>query len=98
LGIAANVVSSYLAFSPLPRIASGRLFSVALSVTLADAFPLGSMALFVVRTFLYQYKSAATERPSFFKAQKYDFSNINKFTIFVPLKNNRIILNKFIIN
>jgi len=46
------------------------LFSVALSVTLADAFPLGSMALFVVRTFLSRYKSAATERPSFFNRQK----------------------------
>jgi len=46
---------SYPAFSPLPRYKSWRLFSAVLAVTRpkAGTFPLGSMVLCVVRTFLY---------------------------------------------
>ena len=43
-------VSSYLAFSPLPDESGGH--SLLRCSTLADAFPLGSMALCVARTFL----------------------------------------------
>ena len=62
-GITDGGVSSYLAFSPLPAEAGG-IVSVALSVTLARAFPLGSMVLCVDRTFLSL--AAATSRFSFF--------------------------------
>ena len=62
-GITDGGVSSYLTFSPLPAEAGG-ILSVALSVTLARAFPLGSMVLCVARTFLSL--TAATTRFSFF--------------------------------
>jgi len=46
-----RTVGSYPTFSPLPRM--GRLFSAALAVLArGKAFPLGSMVLFVVPTFL----------------------------------------------
>ena len=63
-GITDGGVSSYLAFSPLPAEAGG-IVSVALSVTLARAFPLGSMVLCVARTFLSL--ATATTRFSFFQ-------------------------------
>ena len=48
-----GAVSSYLAFSPLPRHGRGGLFSVALSVHAKGVtFPLGSTIPYVVRTFL----------------------------------------------
>ena len=61
-GITDGGVSSYLTFSPLPAEAGG-ILSVALSVTLTRAFPLGSMVLCVARTFLSL--AAATTRFSF---------------------------------
>ena len=62
-GITDGGVSSYLTFSPLPA-ETGGILSVALSVTLARAFPLGSMVLCVARTFLSL--AAATTRFSFY--------------------------------
>jgi len=65
-----KAVSSYLAFSPLLSYLSG-LFSVALAVATAGAFPLGSRMLCVARTFLPMFEHGAIERPAL--VQRYGY-------------------------
>lgn len=50
--VTTSAVGSYPAFSPLPELAPGRLFSVTLCHALTNIFPLESTVLCVARTFL----------------------------------------------